>query len=129
VQKIVKIRLGYTLLAIASIASGVVLLLYAVSENIVFFYSPSDLVTKEYIGEIRVGGLVKPGSIIKIDSATIRFDITDLKTDIATHYRGVIPALFRENQGVVAEGVFAEGVFMAKKLLTKHDENYRPPQD
>lgn len=115
------------LLVAVSIACGVALMLRAMSDNIVFFYAPSELYKASKHKEMRVGGLVKPGSLRKIDAATITFDITDFKADLKVHYRGVIPMLFQENQGVVARGKVHDNLFIAKELLTKHDENYRPP--
>lgn len=112
---------------VSSIACGVTLMLRAMSDNIVFFYSPSELYKAAAHKEIRVGGLVKPGSLHKIDAATITFSITDFKDDLRVYYRGVIPLLFRENQGVVARGEMEGDLFVAKELLTKHDENYNPP--
>lgn len=126
-QKTVKNRLLIALLVVTSIACGVILMLRAMSDNIVFFYAPSELYKASPHKEMRVGGLVKVGSLHKIDAATITFYISDFKADLKVHYRGVIPMLFRENQGVVARGEMHGDLFIAKELLTKHDENYSPP--
>ena len=111
------------------VSSGIALSLYYASDNIVFFIKPSDL-SKEYIGQkIRIGGLVMKGSIRKMPNRVIAFTITDNHANISVTYRGIVPSLFREEQGIVVEGVFTDlkAVFVAEKLLTKHDENYKPP--
>lgn len=102
-------------------------MLRSMSDNIVFFYEPSELHKADLSKDIRLGGLVEKGSIVKIDAATLEFDLTDYKTKIRVRYRGVIPTLFREGQGVVAAGMMHDDLFVAKELLTKHDENYKPP--
>ena len=96
-----------------------------------FFYSPSDIKEKSINTDkqIRIGGLVKNGSLSKSeDGITVRFEVTDLKYSIPTVYRGPLPDLFRENQGVVAEGHLSKGTFRAKTILAKHDENYMPKE-
>lgn len=100
-------------------------------ENMVFFYSPSELQNVK-IGErqIRVGGLVKEKSVKKIDALTTEFVITDLKKDLKINYVGMLPELFREKQGVVAKGNFdvEKNEFFSRELLVKHDEKYMPPE-
>lgn len=103
--------------------------------NIVFFYSPSELRQSEILQKIkdrpiRVGGLVKEGSIKKIDALTTEFVITDLKQDLEVKYVGLLPNLFRQKQGVVAKGKLdiKNHRFFSKELLIKHDENYMPPE-
>ena len=108
------------------------LTLLALEDNIVFFYLPSDLGDKD-IGpaqRIRVGGLVEEGSLIKNSRENlVTFRITDKTTNLTTHYQGILPDLFREGQGVVAEGFLAnDGTFNAKIVLAKHDETYMPPE-
>jgi cytochrome c-type biogenesis protein CcmE len=95
----------------------------------VFFYPPSDIekITNAKT-KIRVGGLVKENSVITLSANKIRFTITDYKNTLIIEYTGILPALFREKQGIVAEGTFVDGVFEAKNLLAKHDENYMPPE-
>ena len=121
--------LGLGMLALAGAAA---LVLTAFEDNLVFFYSPSDLRTQEVppTQYLRLGGLVKPESVTKIeDGATIRFGVTDGEHTVPVRYRGLLPDLFREGQGVVAQGRFnGEGVFVAKEVLAKHDENYMPPE-
>jgi len=113
--------------AIVGIAAG--LALYALRDNIVFFYGPSELVQKniEPGARLRIGGLVKPGSLVKSEGDKTSFVITDNAHDIAVTYQGPLPDLFREGQGVVAEGVLqAAGEFRADEILAKHDERYMP---
>lgn len=121
--------LGLGMLALAGAAA---LVLTAFEDNVVFFYSPSDVQAKTISPEqyVRMGGLVKDGSVTKIeDGATIRFEVTDGKHAVPVRYRGILPDLFREGQGVVAQGTLnGDGVFVAKEVLAKHDENYMPPE-
>jgi len=123
-----------TLLGLGMLALGgaAALVLTAFEENIVFFYSPSDVQAKEIPEDryVRLGGLVKDGSVTKIgDGATTRFAVTDGNNAVTVRYRGLLPDLFREGQGVVTQGRFNEnGVFVAKEVLAKHDENYMPPE-
>lgn len=123
-------RLWLVLIGGASIAIAVAMILLLFSDNLMFFYSPSDVVKKKpSVGQrIRVGGLVKEGSIVKNGLVT-RFIVTDLKHDLAIRHQGLLPPMFREKQGVVASGAMSvDGVFTANELLTKHDENYMPPE-
>jgi len=115
---------GLALLAVVS-----ALVLSAISDNLVFFYSPSDLQTKN-IPEgrsIRIGGLVEAGSVKReADGRTLDFRVTDGNSAVAVVYKGDVPDLFREGQGVVAEGKLDHGTFRAASVLAKHDENYMP---
>ena len=122
-------RFTYLLLALISVSIGVMLILSALKENIVFFYSPSDIYQKNPIAEqrIRVGGLVVDGSI-KQKGSRLEFAVTDNLKTISIVYDGIPPGLFREGQGMVAEGFFMDGRFIATNLLAKHDENYMPPE-
>jgi cytochrome c-type biogenesis protein CcmE len=106
------------------------LVLSALNDNIVFFYSPSQLAEKKVAPDrrFRLGGLVEQGSVKK-EGAEVRFKVTDLKQSVNVVYRGLLPDLFREGQGVIAEGSLgADGVFTAREVLAKHDENYMPPE-
>ena len=99
--------------------------------NIVFFFSPSEIdKIRSSHASVRVGGMIKKDSIKKIDALTTEFVITDYKNDLAINYRGILPDLFREEQGVVAKGKLniAENKFYSNELLVKHDENYMPPE-
>lgn len=100
-------------------------------ENIVFFYSPSELHKVSKVSrKIRVGGMIKEGSVIKFDALNTEFTITDYEQDLKIRYYGLLPDLFREGQGVVAKGFLNENKteFLASELLVKHDENYMPPE-
>ena len=121
-------RFTYLLLALISVSIGVMLILATLKDNIVFFYSPSELLLKKPTPEqrIRVGGLVVEKSIKK-ENGNIDFDVTDTVHTIHITYQGIAPGLFREGQGIVAEGNFKNGQLIATNLLAKHDENYMPP--
>jgi cytochrome c-type biogenesis protein CcmE len=116
---------------LAVLAIAVALMLNAFRDSIVFFNSPSDVVANhvEPGTRIRLGGLVKDGSVVRESSLSIRFEVTDGKTEIPVAYQGVLPDLFREGQGVVAEGALnGGGVFNADTILAKHDETYMPKE-
>ena len=118
-----------SMLAVCSL--GVYIILSNLNDNIVFFYPPSEIAKiRSKTGKVRVGGLVKKDSIIKLSDKKILFTITDHLADLQVEYQGILPALFRENQGIVAEGILILNttIFKASKLLTKHDENYMPPE-
>lgn len=112
-------------LALLGIAVGLVL--FALRDNIVFFYAPSEVAAKAPAPgtRMRIGGLVKPGSLTR-DGARIHFLVTDGKNDIAVTYSGALPDLFREGQGVVAEGALDKDGLAASNILAKHDERYMP---
>jgi len=113
--------------SVLAIAAG--LILFALSDKIVFFYTPSD-VSKQGIAagtRVRVGGLVEVGSVKRDPSMNVEFRITDTETSLTVTYKGLLPDLFREGQGVVAEGVYQGGnSVVADTVLAKHDENYMP---
>ncbi|HYH69933.1 MAG TPA: cytochrome c maturation protein CcmE [Methyloceanibacter sp.] len=118
-----------TSLAVLAVAVGLVLM--AMRDSIVFFYTPSDVETKELAAgqRFRLGGLVEAGSIVRGEGTTVRFVVTDMQKRLPVTYTGVLPDLFREKQGVVAEGKLEpDGVFHADQVLAKHDENYMPPE-
>ena len=118
-----------TSLAVLTVAVGLVLM--AMRDSIVFFYTPSDVETKELAAgqRFRLGGLVEAGSIVRGEGTTVRFIVTDMQKRLPVTYIGVLPDLFREKQGVVAEGKLEpDGVFHADQVLAKHDENYMPPE-
>lgn len=118
-----------TLIAVAGIvlALATALTLSALRESIVFFASPSELALNPPPPgkRLRIGGLVKEGSIVK-DGLLVRFDVTDGAQSIPVRYSGMLPDLFREKQGVVAEGSLEDGVFIARTILARHDEYYMP---
>jgi cytochrome c-type biogenesis protein CcmE len=122
-------RLTLIGMALAIIAGAVGLAAYAFKDNIVFFYGPTEVMEKNPApgSRLRIGGLVKSGSLVKGDDQKATFMITDNAHDVAVSYQGLLPDLFREGQGVVAEGVLtAPGQFRADQVLAKHDERYMP---
>ena len=125
-------RLAFVVAGMVALGAAVALVLSAFEESLVFFYTPSDLAAKN-IPEgrrMRIGGLVEEGSVERSgDGLTITFRITDLSAALPISYRGMLPDLFREGQGVVAEGfTAADGVFRADAILAKHDEYYMPAE-
>ena len=116
-------------LGVLAIAVGLVL--SALKDSIVFFNSPTDVAEKHLSpgARIRIGGLVKTGSVQRGDDLRIKFKVTDGAHDIAVRYQGIVPDLFREGQGVVAEGKLEpDGSFVADTVLAKHDERYMPKE-
>jgi len=117
---------------IAALAVAAGLVLAAFKQNLVFFFTPSQVVAHEApLGKtFRVGGMVEKGSVARQpDGLTVRFTVTDTAKSIPVVYRGPLPDLFREGKGVVAQGrIDADGVFRASEVLAKHDENYMPPE-
>ncbi|OIR09074.1 cytochrome c-type biogenesis protein CcmE [mine drainage metagenome] len=121
-------RLYFVILGMLALGAATALVLTAVGDGMVYFYTPRDLRTRHISPDrrVRIGGLVKQGSVVR-DGKTVHFVITDLTADLKTTYTGVLPDLFREGQGVVAEGkVDGNGVFQASEVLAKHDEKYMP---
>ena len=124
-------RLAMIAGGVSVLAVAVLLVLFAMKDSIVFFNSPTDVVEKHVApgARIRLGGLVAPGSLSKGEALAVRFQVTDGNHAIAVTYQGVLPDLFREGQGVVAEGTLdGGGVFKADNVLAKHDENYMPKE-
>ena len=125
-----KQRLYLVLLALAALGMATALVLTAFNDTLVYFYSPSDLKTKQ-VGpdrRIRLGGLVENGSVVR-DGNIVRFVVTDKAQTVTVSYAGVLPDLFREGQGIVAEGRLSPaGVFEASEVLAKHDEKYMPKE-
>jgi cytochrome c-type biogenesis protein CcmE len=126
-----KRRLIILLLALLGLGTATALVLTAFQDNLVFFYSPSDLKEHPPGGRsFRLGGLVEAGSVARQpDGVSVRFTVTDFKSAVAVTYTGLLPDLFREGQGVVAEGrLRPDGLFEAREVLAKHDEKYMPPE-
>ena len=126
----VKLRFFYILLILSILTLTVFLVLKSLEENVVYFKSPSDvkLMTELNNKKIRVGGMVKKNSLA-MSSNEVSFIITDFKNEINVTYSGVVPNLFSEGKGVVAEGFLKDrNFFQAQKILAKHDENYMPPE-
>lgn len=125
-------RLGFVAAGMICLLIAVGLVLNAFEDSLVFFYTPSDMAEKD-IPEgrrFRLGGLVEEGSVKRLeDGLTVEFIVTDLTATVPVSYRGPLPDLFREGQGVVTEGRMASGgVFIADSVLAKHDENYMPAE-
>ena len=127
----VKSRIFFLLISIGIASTVIFILLKSLEENVVYFFSPTEIYNKTDIPfnkKIRVGGLVKEDSIKK-NNTSINFIITDLKKEIVVSYSGLVPNLFAEGKGVVAEGKLKDKkYFVAEKILAKHDENYMPPE-
>ena len=125
-------RLFITIIIILTLGLATKLILMALEDNIVYFYTPNDLIekfgdTNNIQNKIRIGGLVLESSIKKEGEKTI-FMITDRKKEVKVLFDGPLPDLFREGQGIVAEGMFQNNNFIASEVLAKHDENYMPPE-
>lgn len=124
-------RLYTLLLALAGLGIAATLVLTAFQDELVFFYSPSDVAAnKPAPGRaIRLGGMVEQGSVAKLPDGVTQFRVTDTQRSIDVTYKGALPDLFREGQGVVAEGMLnGDGKFDARTILAKHDERYMPPE-
>ncbi|MEI9995668.1 MAG: cytochrome c maturation protein CcmE [Rhizomicrobium sp.] len=124
-------RLAFAAALVLASGAVVALVLFALRDNVLYFYSPSDVFAKHVQTGVafRIGGLVAPHSVSHGAGADIRFTVTDGKSAIPVTYRGVLPALFREGQGVVALGALdPAGTFAASEVLAKHDERYMPPE-
>ena len=129
-NKKVKLRALFLFLSIATLILTIFLVLKALEENVVYFLSPTEIknLNETTTEKIRVGGMVKDQSI-KINSDNINFIITDFNNEINVTYSGIVPNLFQEGKGVVAEGILRDkNYFKAEKILAKHDENYIPPE-
>ena len=128
--KKVKLRFIFLTLVLISLILTVFLVLQSLKENVVYFQSPSEIKSLIELDKkrIRIGGMVKESSVF-INSDEINFIITDFKNEINVSYSGVVPNLFAEGKGVVAEGFLKDkNYFSATKILAKHDENYMPPE-
>ena len=126
----VKLRFFFIILVLITLILSVLLILKSLEENVVYFKSPSDIKTLSETNKnkIRVGGMVKKNSI-SIKEKKLNFIITDFENEINVSYSGVVPNLFSEGKGVVAEGYLKDkSFFLATKILAKHDENYMPPE-
>ncbi len=130
-SKKVKSRMIFLLLLLLSASVIIFFILKSLEENLIYFFSPTEIYDKPNISlntKIRIGGLVKENSLSK-NKKSIKFIITDLKNEIIVSYNGLIPNLFSEGKGVIAEGQLKDKkYFVADKILAKHDENYMPPE-
>ncbi len=125
-------RLYAVIAILVGVSAGVTLFLLASRENLLYFYSPSQVIAGEAPRgkAFRIGGLVTTGSLKRTDGTLeIRFVVTDNQASVPVHYSGLLPDLFSEGKGVIARGRFGEsGEFVAEEVLAKHDENYMPPE-
>jgi cytochrome c-type biogenesis protein CcmE len=126
-------RLAFAITLVLAGGGAAALAVYALQDNVLFFYSPSDIAAhpeKVPVGRaFRIGGLVQSGSVERNAGLNVHFTVTDGKTSVPVNYSGVLPDLFREGQGVVALGTrAADGSFTASEVLAKHDEKYMPPE-
>jgi cytochrome c-type biogenesis protein CcmE len=123
-------RAALTLAVVAATSAATALVANAFRSNIVFFYSPSQVMAKESPAgrTFRLGGLVERGSVRR-EGLSVRFAVSDTVRQVPVSYQGILPDLFKEGKGVVAQGTLdAQGVFVAREVLAKHDENYMPPE-
>jgi cytochrome c-type biogenesis protein CcmE len=122
-------RVALALGGLAAVGAITALVLNAFESNLVFFYSPTQVVAQEAPKQrtFRIGGLVEEGSV-KRDGVQVNFVITDTAKAVPVRYQGILPDLFKEGKGVVAQGQLQGGVFVAREVLAKHDENYMPPE-
>ena len=129
--KKVKSRVFYLILLLTAASAVIFTTLKSLEDNVVYFFSPTEIYNKPSISfnkKIRIGGLVKEKSVEKKENS-VNFIITDLKNEIIVSYTGLVPNLFSEGKGVVAEGKLKDKkYFIANKILAKHDENYMPPE-
>ena len=124
-------RMALILVGVAGLALAATLVLQAFQQNLVFFFTPSQVVANEAPQgrAFRVGGMVETGSVKRQpDGVTVHFNVTDTAKTIQVAYKGVLPDLFREGKGVVTQGRLENGQFVASEVLAKHDENYMPPE-
>ncbi len=127
-------RIRLIVIGALALSAAVVLAGMAFRDSIVFFFGPSELIEKAATGEagpdrrLRLGGLVEVGSVKNADDGVVLFTVTDGAASVPVRFDGVLPDLFREGQGIVAEGRYRDGAFTAETVLAKHDENYMPPE-
>ena len=125
-------RIGIILVGLAGLAFAAFLVANAFRQNLVFFFSPTQVAAKEAPVDrtFRIGGLVQDGTLKRdTDGLTVRFTVTDTAASIPVVYKGILPDLFKEGRGCVAQGkIGADGIFQADQVLAKHDENYMPPE-
>ncbi len=123
-------RLVLVVLALAALLGAVLLAMWGLSDRAAYFVTPSDIAAGKASGgkAIRLGGMVEQGSLKELGGTAVRFIVTDGAAKVAVTYRGILPDLFREGSGMVAEGRMTRGTFVADMILAKHDERYMPPQ-
>ena len=124
-------RLVLVVLALLAVLGAVLLAMWGLKDRAAYFYTPADVVAGKAVAgkAVRLGGMVERGSIQRLpDGVSIRFVLTDGKARTPVSFRGIVPDLFREGSGAVAEGEMQSGTFVADKILAKHDERYMPPE-
>jgi len=124
-------RLTLVVIAVVAVGVAVLLAMWGLKDRAAYFYTPAEIASgKAAVGQpIRLGGMVEKGSIQRLaDGVTIRFEVGDGTADVPVIYRGIVPDLFREGSGAVAEGRMQSGMFVADTILAKHDERYMPPE-
>jgi cytochrome c-type biogenesis protein CcmE len=123
-------RLYFAMAVMCAGVAGAALVVRALQDNVLYFYSPSDIAAKHVPQDVafRIGGLVKKGSVTHGAGASVRFVVSDGRKQVPVEYSGSLPDLFREGQGVVATGALHGGMFQASEVLAKHDERYMPPE-
>lgn len=122
-------RIAIAVAVLVVVGAAAALVLNAFQSNLVFFYSPSQVEAKEAPSgrTFRLGGLVAEGSVVR-QGVLVSFVVTDTAKSVPVRYEGILPDLFKEGKGVVAQGQLQDGVFIAREVLAKHDENYMPPE-
>lgn len=122
-------RIAIAAAVLVVVGAAATLVLNAFQSNLVFFYSPTQIEAKEAPAgrTFRLGGLVEAGSVVR-QGVMVSFVVTDTAKSVPVRYEGILPDLFKEGKGVVAQGQLQDGVFIAKEVLAKHDENYMPPE-
>ena len=124
-------RLTFVMIGVSLVGVAVGLVLFALGDGVSLFHSPTDIVVKKPGPEqrVRLGGLVEEGSVLREEgSAVVQFKVTDLEHSVQVVYKGLLPDLFREGQGIVTTGKVVDGTLVAEEVLAKHDENYMPPE-
>ncbi len=124
-------RLTFVMIGVSLVGVAVGLVLFALGDGVSLFHSPTDIVVKKPSPEqrVRLGGLVEEGSVLREEgSAVVQFKVTDLEHSVQVVYKGLLPDLFREGQGIVTTGKVVDGTLVAEEVLAKHDENYMPPE-
>jgi len=125
-------RLALVAAALVAVVAAVLLAMWGLKDRAAYFYTPADIAAAGRAVEgkaMRLGGMVQQGSVQRdADGVTVRFTVTDGDATTPVIYRGIVPDLFKEGSGVVAEGVMRQGIFLADNILAKHDERYMPPQ-
>lgn len=124
-------RMIFVVAGVAALTAATLLVLFALEDSIVFFRSPTQIVAEGFPEgrAFRVGGLVEDGSLERLEGNTVRFRVTDLAEAVTVTFTGILPALFREGQGIIAEGTLGpDGNFVATDILAKHDETYMPAE-